>query len=526
MNCSYSDTNMNSSTTSNEEPQWLTTKEMLRLEMNSEALGIPTILLMENAGRGVAEVIRGRMGGTVKGKVITALIGKGGKGGDAMAASRHLASWGASVNAVLFGEVNHRDALSNLSIVSELDLSISLYEHYRVGELVKESDVVIDGLLGTGGKGPLREPVKSGVIAFNSAKGLKVSIDIPSGIDPDTGSSYDEVAKPDVIVTMHAPKRGLKGTGTELIVLSIGIPKEAELYTGPGDVVISSTKKPMKNKKGDNGRVLVIAGSDRYAGAAFLSAEASLRTGADLVYLVSTREVAREVRTLSPDIISVEVDDEILKGEDWDLMKEVFMKADSVVLGPGLGTAEETGELVRKVVRETTERGKPLVLDADGIKLAKGTKIGGRTVITPHAGEFRVLFEREASLDLEQRIREVMEASRDSGAVVLLKGYYDVISDGTRFRINKSGQPGMSVGGTGDVLAGIIGKLIIDNEPLVAASAGSYINGIAGSMLYEENGDRIKASQILQVIPRVIKDPISASRNRRYGRIFRDFRRT
>ena len=215
----------------------LTAEEMMIVDENSEYLGVPRLLLMENAGRSVADVIEQRTG--IKGKKIVVVAGRGNKGGDGFAAARHIACRGGRPVVILVGrgiDIEGREAKYNWEMVKRMDWSIRLLElrdHADLDVLRKElgeADVIVDALIGTGLRGPLREPLLSVVKAINSCNAFKVSIDVPTGVNPSTGEVHGEAIKADVTVTMHKPKKGLRGneqyTG-EVVVANIGVPPEA-----------------------------------------------------------------------------------------------------------------------------------------------------------------------------------------------------------------------------------------------------------------------------------------------------------
>ncbi|MCQ4344352.1 MAG: NAD(P)H-hydrate epimerase, partial [Sulfolobales archaeon] len=236
----------------------ITVSEMRALEINSEALGVPTRLLMENAGRSVKDAIIEVLG-TVSGKEVVVFVGHGGKGGDGLVSARHLAGEGARVSVFLLGEIKHTDALANLDVISEMDYSVKLIEVKDPSQLTPlNADVLIDAMLGTGVKGKVREPFRTAIEVFNKSKGFKVSIDVPSGIDPDTGEELGLSVRPDLVVTFHDLKPGLVNRPFMTKVAKIGIPPEAEVYVGPGDLMVSMRPRRPQSKKGDYGRLLII----------------------------------------------------------------------------------------------------------------------------------------------------------------------------------------------------------------------------------------------------------------------------
>ncbi|BFH72501.1 bifunctional ADP-dependent NAD(P)H-hydrate dehydratase/NAD(P)H-hydrate epimerase [Sulfurisphaera javensis] len=493
------------------------TKRMRAIEINSEAFGVPTLLLMENAGRSVKDEIMSR----TKPKDAIVFVGHGGKGGDGLVAARHLAGEGVKVKVITLGENKHKDAVLNFNAIEDMDYSIDLIEIKDPSDLKPlEADVLVDAMLGTGFRGKPREPFATAIKVFNESKGYKVSIDLPSGIDADTGEAQGEYVKPDLVVTFHDIKKGLAKYNFNVIVKKIGIPPEAEIYVGPGDVIVNVKKRDYKSKKGDNGRVLVIGGSYTFTGAPTLSALASLRTGADLVYVASPEETAKIIAGYSPDLITIKLSGKNISPQNFEELKPWIDKADVVIIGPGMGLAEETIEASKLIVNYLKQNNKPAVIDADALKAISGTKLYSNAIITPHAGEFKIFFKEEAEKEIRKRIQQVIEKAKEYNCTILLKGYVDVISDGKDFRLNKTGNPGMTVGGTGDTLTGVVGTLLAQKlSPLDAASIGVFINSLAGTLAYSELGPHITPTDVLNKIPVVLNDPIESFKKKIYKRV-------
>jgi NAD(P)H-hydrate epimerase len=493
----------------------VTTEDMRILERNCEALGIPTLLLMESAGKAVSEEIAKRV--KINEFEVHSFIGSGGKGGDGLSASRHLASMGARVVLHIIGEIKHRDSLIQLKAIESLDLSIELTrEIYSV-----ERAIIVDALLGTGVRGKVVEPYLSAIEKMNESKGFKVSIDIPSGINPDTGEVLGKAFRADLTVSLHALKRGLVNNpyAGEIVVADIGIPPEAFLYVGPGDVEVRLPKKKMLAKKGDNGRVLVIAGGGDYTGAPAYVSMASYLSGVDLVYLVSPLKITNRIVSKYPEIIPVSLKEEYLTLNSLKVIEGIIDKVDVVIAGPGLTTEKEVGEAINEVIEMVLNKRKKCVLDADALKLSRRKELNEQFVITPHAGEFKAFFGIEVGMDFKERIKAVKKVSGTFKGVILLKGYVDIISQSENIRLNKSGNPAMTVGGTGDVLAGLIGGLMARGlKPFDAACVGAYLNGISGSMAYKEKGDSLLPTDLLNYLPKAISNPMEASSFRVYTR--------
>ncbi len=496
----------------------ISTLEMRVYEANSVWLGVPLLLLMENAGKEVARVVTAKLGGDIHGKEIIVFVGKGGNGGDGLVAARHLAAMGAKVYVLLLYDkslISSPDTLFNLEIIERMDLNVKV-EKIREPKKLKpyNVDVLIDAMLGTGVRGELREPIRSAVRIFNESNGLKIAIDVPTGIDPDTGKVSDIAVRADITVTMHRLKPGLlraRDYSGEIVVAKIGIPVEAELYVGPGDVKYRIPRKPVDAHKGVGGRVLVVGGSKLYSGAPALSALAALRSGADLAFVLAPSSVARTIAVFSPNLIVHSADGEVFSLKDIDSLREALLafRPHAIVLGPGLGLSEETREFVIEALKTIISSNKNVVVDADALKHIANVNIefGGRAVLTPHLGEALILLGRKDVVKdsrLKERINICKSISEKYNAIVLLKGPVDVICNREKYRLNRTGNPGMSVGGTGDVLTGIVAALIARGvDPYYAAQVAAYINGRAGDMAFKNFGERITALDLIEYIPKV-----------------------
>ncbi|MEM2865375.1 MAG: NAD(P)H-hydrate dehydratase [Candidatus Bathyarchaeia archaeon] len=487
------------------------------LDLNSEYLGVAPIQLMENAGRAVAEEALKRLG--YKGKAAV-FAGLGRNGGDGFVAARHLAGMGFQVQVLLAGSSRlMRDplALANWNALKAMPLSVSIREVEDPSELSPvEADVLIDAMLGTGVKGALKPPIREMVQLFNSSKGLKIAVDVPTGVDADTGEILGPAVKADVTVTFHRAKRGLGAapdyTG-EIVVAGIGIPPEAALLAGPGDVEAVRIRRRPQSHKGDYGRLLVVSGSTTYTGAPALVGLAALRIGVDLVYIASPERTAYTIAGFSPNLITLKLDGDHLSPRHIPVVKPFLEKATGVVMGPGLETHRETLEAVKELIKTVVGAGKPLLLDADALKPFREVEIpitsNSNIVLTPHEGEFQKLTGEKPPIDLEGRAYAVVEAAKKFHATILLKGPVDVISDGGRLKLNYTGNPGMTVGGTGDVLSGVVGALLAQGfEGFKAAAAGAYINGLAGDIAARDLGYHIVASDLVERLPTAFEKPM------------------
>jgi len=317
-----------------------------------------------------------------------------------------------------------------------------------------------------------------------------------------------------------------KSNSGKIIIADIGIPKKAIEYVGPGELKTYYPKPKKESHKGDNGTLLVVGGGPYY-GAPALSSFAAQRTGIDLVYVATPKKVARaitsyspllikpirlakEMAKLSPTLIVKELKDENnLVMYDVEAIKNLIKKIDALLVGPGLGEHPDSQKAVKEIIKLFVKNQKPIVIDADAIKVVSKYKEiikTSKTVITPHAGEFKELTGVKLSNDLDERKKHVKEWAKKLGTVIALKGPVDIISDGTEIKLNDIHNEAMTVGGTGDVLAGIIGALLSKGvEPFNAARIGIFINGEAGNFAFKKRSYGLVATDVIDEIPNVLK---------------------
>lgn len=501
-------------------------EESRALDENAEFLGISRLQLMENAGKGTVEALKRKMDLGGKRVLIVSYIGN--KGGDGFVVARHLAYFGVHVDVILLSKPDQiltEEARRNFSILERLSDSVHLFiaptpqDLLLLKEKFESADVIVDAMLGTGIKGAPREPINTALNLSNQSKAYKVAIDVPTGVDPATGNSWKDAFKADLTVTHHRPKVGLtkeqaKAFVGSIEVVNIGLPPEAELYAGPGDLRIAIRARDPYSHKGENGRVLVVGGSFKYVGAPSLAAMAALKVGVDLVVVAVPAYIAPIVKSFSPDLIVHPLPShEVLDMQSIEILKDEAERADAVVLGMGLGLEEGTKEAVRAFVEYLNKEGKPAVVDADALKALGEVRDGlrfKRAVLTPHAGEFLLLtgeaLPEERQVGWRGRLEIVMRWASRLNATILLKSRYDIITDGLRFKVKTIGNPGLTVGGTGDVLSGITGAIISRGcDPYRAAVAASFINSYAGDMLAAEVGYRYTAKDLVDRIPSALR---------------------
>ncbi|MDH7606880.1 MAG: NAD(P)H-hydrate dehydratase [Candidatus Bathyarchaeota archaeon] len=503
---------------------YITSSEMRALELNAEYFGVSQLQLMENAGRHIALEIASRF---KPDKSIAIFCGLGGNGGDGFVAARHLSAMGFKVTVILAGkakEISHKAALENWRALQFLRESITIHEVYDSALIPNiNAEVVVDALLGTGTRGKLKPPIQQLVEKINFSNAFKVAVDVPTGIDSDTGEVLGAAVKANLTITFYKTKRGLENAREyvgELVVKDIGLPKELENYAGPGDVTLALKKRVTESHKGEYGRLLVIGGSETFSGAPALVALAALRTGVDLAYVAAPWKTAHDISAMSPDLITIKLDGDHLNIANIPSLKAYVERADAVVLGPGLGLHAETRDAVKTLIEIIESACKPLLLDADGLKAFAEfkRKLTVPSVLTPHVGEYAILTGRKLPENLTDKALEAQKTAAELGAVLLLKGPVDIIANEKRFKLNFTGNPGMTVGGTGDVLSGIVGAFLAQSaDPFKAAVAGAFVNGATGDFVFEEKGYHMVASDLLEWIPKVLDDPMSHLKVRNEG---------
>ena len=471
-------------------------KEVNVLDINSEYLGVPTFKLMENAGKGIADAALNSF--KIKGKKVIIICGPGNNGGDGFVAARYLSEHCKVVVVLVKPEDKIRSIISNANFLKIKD-KVEIIDVSQLGSALRDTDLVIEAMLGIGISGDVREPYLSCISTINGLDIPVLSIDVPSGL-----GTANQV-HPNMTVTFHDVKEGMtKENSGEIVVVDIGIPKEAERFLGPGELVYYP-KPGKESHKGDNGRLLIIGGGP-YTGAPALAGLAAFRMGVDLVHIATPAKTYEVIASYSPNFIVHKLDGSVFSGEDVDSVKSLFDKVDAVLVGPGIGDASETQEAVKAVIRESS---KPLVIDADAFKPISGdvTFLSGKSgVLTPHTDEFKKLTGEFVDRDLEKRVQQVAAFAKKTGFTVILKGATDTVSNGNAAKLNISGNPAMTVGGTGDVLAGLVGGMLSKGvKPFAAARIATFVCGAAGDMAFEDLGYSIMATDIVEKIPLVLK---------------------
>lgn len=458
---------------------------------------------MEHAGQAVAEYIKETF---PKARSILVLCGPGNNGGDGIVAARHLAER-YKVSVVLLS--THQSSLAEEGI-HQLPRSVAVLSGVDAAVAhLEKSDVIVDAMLGIGGTGELREPYRSVVSALITKRHpAVVSVDVPTGL------GTDSALVPTATVTFHDRKEGMtEANSGHIHVVDIGIPAEASTYVGPGDLNTSYPRPRSTSHKGENGVVLVLGGGP-YTGAPALSGLAALRTGADLVFIATPRRSWQAIASYSPNLIVKDLGTDYLVSSDLSLLDDILSRTDAILIGPGLGREPQTEAAVFDFIEAFLRKKVPLVVDADAIAaLGKcGTMLANSpTVVTPHVGEFTKLTGERLPDDLAGRVGMVTAWAKKLGITICLKGPTDIISDGASTKLNQVHNVGMSVGGTGDVLAGIIVALMSKGvAPFDAACSAAFLNGAAGNEVFSTRSYGLLATDVIEAIPTVLRRTLTS----------------
>ncbi|MFQ6128537.1 MAG: NAD(P)H-hydrate dehydratase [Thermoplasmata archaeon] len=469
-------------------------EEIRVLDRNAEYLGVPTAHLMENAGKRIADILLRDF--QIQGKKVVFVCGTGNNGGDAFVAARILRDKCKTIVVLAKPKENIRSEISRKNLERyEGDVEVGVDS---ATSEIESSDIVVDALLGIGVRGEVREPLKTLINLINDSGKPILSVDVPSGLGSDTA------VNPTATVTFHDAKIGMneKNSG-RIISVDIGIPEDAERFTGPGELVYYPL--PAKEShKGDNG-ILLIVGGGPFTGAPALAGLSALRTGCDLVRIAAPEKVWKVVASFSPNLIVHPLNGEFLNPENLDTLFGMVADVDAVVIGPGLGREQDTLRTVREFVSELQI---PFLVDADGITaVAEDLSVikGKICIVTPHSAEFTRLSGIEIPSKLDERISVVDSFSKENDITVLFKGPVDIIAGEGRLKLNKTGNEAMTVGGTGDVLSGICGSLLSRKvKPFNAARIGAFVSGSAGDLAFKKLGYALIPTDIVSEIPEVL----------------------
>lgn len=484
---------------------------------------IPLAWLMENAGSGVANLVK-KLQRNKNIKNIVIMAGVGNNGADALVAMRHLPSEELNIilfytdkiekASYLFKQQNEILVAMGIEILSAEDnLSLLI-------EKLKTADLIIDAILGTGIDGQLRDNIMAYTNLINASNASVLAIDIPTGITADRGTVFEGAVKADYTITMEAPKLAMylypaKDYCGEVTIQAIGGPNLANIIIDERNILIDNIliKKIMPNRmpmihKGDNGHVLVVGGAKGMIGAPLLTSIASIYSGAGKTTLGLEESIYDETMQRS----AYEVMGQVLPSEDnnisWD---EVCYDKDVVAIGPGLGRKQLTATLIQDIAQNY---GGPIVADADVLYTDQIDSLFNReipTIMTPHLGEFAKMTGLRTTYIERNRVQVAREYAKDNNIILVLKGAPTVIAlgDGTVY-INPTGNPGMATGGMGDVLTGVIAAFVAQGLPVEeAAIVGVYLHGLSADILMESTKIGYTASDVAKGIGMAINKVIS-----------------
>jgi hydroxyethylthiazole kinase-like uncharacterized protein yjeF len=510
----------------------LSTSQMRQVEQDCANIGLPPAKLMENAGKAFAEEAR-RILGNIKKQVVLMLIGPGNNGGDGLVAARYFHDWGAKVTLFLFGDRVPDD--QNFTLVQECGMDcVSITEGENLDKLesrLASSNAVVDALFGIGTVRPFHDTLKSALDKVSDAKRNKpslriIALDLPSGLNADTGAVDPSCLYADNTITLGLPKTGLlKAPGIEragrITVADIGIP--AYLVDEVTDEMVDKElarsllpQRPLQANKGTFGRVLIIAGSINYIGAAYLASSGALRVGAGLVTLATATSLQPILAAKLTEVTYLplpEAQRGIISPSAAKLIHQNLNSYNTLLLGCGLGQGRAAVEFVENTILRARAIPLPLVLDADALNtLARipewWQRLTGDAILTPHPGEMARLTGVSVAEVQMDRLGIAKRAATTWNKTIVLKGAYTVITaaDG-RTRTYPATNPGLASAGTGDVLSGIIAGLLAQGTSLFdAASLGVFLHGEAGEMVRSQLGDAgMLANDLLPVLPLVIK---------------------
>jgi len=484
----------------------------------------PGLVLMENAGRGAADVLeREMLGGVARGKRVAIVCGVGNNGGDGFVIARHLVVRGAMVRVLAVGDLERMAVDARVQFeawIGQGGTVRTMSEGSSAAEwggVLSDVDIVVDALLGTGLTRTVEGVLADAVRGMNASAAPRFAVDIPSGLDADTGCVLGVAVRAAATATFGHMKLGLlTPTGASLagkrIVVDIGV---AAVLASRGDAAAQQLaeedlrgwlpRRDVGAHKTSAGHVLVLGGSQGKVGAPRLAARGAMRAGAGLATIGTWPEAAAAIESSALEVMTMRLDAARIP----ESVEAALVGKHAVAIGPGLGVSENSRSVVRQILKAW--RG-PVVVDADAITVFAGSaeefKLAPRAVLTPHPGELARLLGRHAS-DIEaDRFRAARDAVDATGAVVVLKGAHTVIASPTgRVAISPVACPVLATAGSGDVLAGVIAALACSLEAFEAACAGVLLHGIAGEAWARAHAgaDRgMLASEIADWVPRII----------------------
>ncbi|MGO5064253.1 MULTISPECIES: NAD(P)H-hydrate dehydratase [unclassified Clostridium] len=477
-------------------------------------LGMPSIVLMENAALKVVSNIDLQLNNR-----FVVVCGKGNNGGDGLAVARHLHCLNKEVEIFIIvkGNGSTEDFEINYNILKNINLNINYIRDYEdldyLRESVIKSDMTLDAIFGIGLSREVEGIYKDTISVINENSKYTLSIDVPSGLNASTGEIEGVCIEADTTVSFEMYKEGFltydkdKYLGN-IVIEKIGIPKEAlDLFSKDSYIVDKYMFKnnfKERNKyahKGEFGRLLIIAGSKGFTGAAYLCAESSVKSGTGLVTLATAKDIQSILSSKLEEAMTINY-------EDYKEIKNIMAKTNCIAIGPGMGKNSTTEELLRKIIRDYNGN---IVIDADGINVLENNldiikNAKGEIIITPHLGEFSRITGYDIDYIEKNRLKLAREFAKENKVILLLKGYNTIITNGEKVFVNSTGNSAMASGGMGDCLTGIIGSFISQGySPLDATYLAAYLHGYCGEKLSLKMFC-VNATHVLDYIPFAIKE--------------------
>lgn len=515
--------------------KYVTVSEMRAIEQEADRMGLTYDQMMENAGTSLGIIVDQEYRGQTNRSVV-GLIGSGNNGGDTLVALAYLADQGWKIVAYLVRERNSDDPLIH-RVLQRNGIVISAQEDSDIQKLrvaIQQSDVLLDGVLGTGFQLPLKESISKPLsIIKDFLRGNSnlrvVAVDCPSGVDCDSGEAAPEVIPAELTVTMAAVKAGLLKFPAyplcgRIVIADIGLNENYPTWRGIQRFVTDARwvkeRLPIRSDdshKGTFGTTLILAGSESYTGAAYLAGKAAYYAGCGLVTMGVVHSVYQALAGQLPEATWLLLPEQegYLSEAAIAKLRERLHLVDAMLVGPGFGLHENTSNLVKKLLEEKHDHIPPLVIDADGLKLLARNefwyrKLPPRTVLTPHPGEMSVLTGMRVSEIQADRVLLAERYANQWEQVVVLKGAFTIVAEPNgRTAVNPVATSALARAGSGDVLAGLIGGLRAQGlGAFDAAVIGVWIHAQAGLWVANQIGTSrcVLASDVLEAIPSIFRE--------------------
>lgn len=512
--------------------KYVTVSEMRAIEQEADRMGLTYAQMMENAGTNLGRIVAREYHQKAH-RCVLGLIGSGNNGGDTLVALAYLATQGWKIIAYLVKDRPRTDPLIQ-RVVDKNGIVISAQEDSEFQQLrtaLQQSDVLLDGILGTGFQLPLKDPIASVLKAVRKYldEGLHlhvVAVDCPSGVDCDSGEAAEDVLPAELTVTMAAVKAGLLKFPAysmcgRIVIAEIGLdesyPTWRRIRRFVPDMDWVRKRLPIRSDdshKGTFGTTFILAGSENFTGAAYLAGKAAYLSGCGLVTLGVVRSVYQSLSGQIPEATWLLLPDRegFLSETAMDTLKERFRSMDALLVGPGFGLHESPSKLIKSLLSLDREQVPPLVVDADGLKLLAENefwyeKVPQKSILTPHPGEMSVLTGMRVSEIQADRVSVAERFAQQWGQIVVLKGAFTVIAEPNgRTAINPIATSALAKAGSGDVLAGLISGLRAQGlDSFEAAVAGVWLHAQAGILAAQRVGTArcVLASDVIDSLPAV-----------------------